>query len=419
MFKYQIEGGRRLLGCLTVHGAKNSVLPILSATLLSREKTILHNCPSLTDVEAAIHIMEYLGCTVERQGTDIQIDPSGMNRTDIPEQLMHEMRSSIIFMGAILSRSGHVSLYSPGGCELGPRPIDLHLKALRQLGARITDEFGMLECRREGRLVGCEVVLSFPSVGATENTLLAAVTAQGTTTIVNAAREPEIVDLAAYLNACGAKIRGAGEETIVVEGVAKLHGAEHTVIPDRIAAVTYMAAAAVTGGEVELRGTNPRHLAAVLPLFEEMGCLVYREENLIVIKRDRRMKSARLIRTAPYPGFPTDAQALLMSMAIMAGGTTTFVENIFENRYRHVAELRKLGAKIQIDGRVATVEGVRWLKSADLTATDLRGGAAMALALLASEGTGKLSEVHHIDRGYENFTGLLTGIGASIRRIEE
>ena len=416
MSKLFIEGCHRLNGAVAVHGAKNSALPILAAALMADGVSELQNCPGLSDVDASVAILRHLGCRVEREGHRILVDNMGLSGSDIPDDLMREMRSSIVFLGAIAAKTGAAVLSFPGGCELGPRPIDLHLAALRQLGMAIEEERGQLRCRVRGRLKGCKIPLSFPSVGATENILLAAATAEGTTTILNAAREPEIEDLAAFLNSSGARIRGAGEGTVVIEGVDRLSACCHRVIPDRIETATYMAAAAVTGGSLVITDVEPAHVATVFPAFEEMGCQIDVWKNELLVSAPARLRRVRSVRTMPYPGFPTDCQALLMAMACVADGTSVFIENIFESRYKHAGELMRLGAKIKVEGRVAVVEGVPVLSGAPVECTDLRGGAALVLAGLAAEGETSVTALHHIDRGYEAFEEALAGAGAVIRR---
>ncbi len=414
MARLIIDGGRRLNGAIHIHGAKNSVLPILAATLLVPDTCELENCPALSDVQAASAILRHLGCTVRQDGSCITVNADAPTRWDIPDPLMREMRSSIIFLGAMVARIGEAELSFPGGCELGPRPIDLHLSALRRMGLQIREEGGRLCCRVKGRLVGCPVTLSFPSVGATENVLLAAVTAAGTTTIYNAAREPEIVDLCRFLTACGAHIRGAGEGTIIIDGVDRLNGCHHRIIPDRIETATYMGAAAVTGGSLFLREACPAQLQTVIPLLEEMGCSVTAWDTELLVSAPGRLRRVKTVRTLPYPGFPTDAQALLMTMACLAKGTSVFIETIFESRYKHVGELMRLGARIKVEGRVAVVEGVPQLSGAPVECTDLRGGAALVLAGLAAQGRTELSGLHHLERGYESLIEDLTQAGASL-----
>lgn len=414
--RLKMEGPGKLLGEITVQGAKNSTLPLLAATLLCNSEAVLHNCPMLSDVDTAVRILRTLGCRVRREGHTLTVDPTQLTGDEIPESLMREMRSSIVFLGAIVSRLGKARLSFPGGCELGPRPIDLHLAALRKMGLHIREDHGCLECHVPGRLTGCSLSLSFPSVGATENIMLAAVCARGTTILSNAAREPEIRDLAEFLNACGGKVSGAGGSVIVIEGVESLSGCEHTVIPDRIVAATYLAAAASTGGRLLLRGARPDHLQLVLPVFEEAGCGLQIGEDALEIQAPQRLHAVKNVRTMPYPGFPTDAQAPILAMACLADGTSVFVENIFESRYKHTGELLRLGANIKVEGRVAVVEGVPRLSGAPVQAPDLRGGAALVVAGLAAEGVTELTGLHHLDRGYEDLEANLRSAGARIWR---
>ncbi|MBQ9964227.1 MAG: UDP-N-acetylglucosamine 1-carboxyvinyltransferase [Clostridia bacterium] len=413
MSKLVIEGGRRLSGVIHIHGAKNSALPILAAAYLAQGPCEIENCPLLSDVQAAGKILQHLGCTVEREEHTMRVDASEASGFTVPDGLMREMRSSIVFLGAIAARTGKAELSFPGGCELGPRPIDQHLSALRQLGLQICEEGGRLECRVKGRLTGCPISLSFPSVGATENILLAAVTARGTTTIINAAREPEIVDLCDFLCACGAHIRGAGEGTIVIDGVERLHGCRHRVIPDRIETATYMGAAAITGGSLLLKQVKSEHVQAIIPVFEEAGCQVAVWGDELLISAPGRLRRVHTVRTLPYPGFPTDAQALMMAPMCVADGTSVFIETIFESRYKHVCELMRMGAQIKVEGRVAVVEGVAELFGAPVECTDLRGGAALVLAALAANGTTEITQLHHLERGYEAMAQTFCGVGAA------
>lgn len=411
-----VEGGRRLNGEIDVHGAKNSSLPILAASLLYGGQTILKNCPKLSDVDAAIKILTYLGCTVERQGDTVIIDSNEITETEIPENLMHEMRSSIVFLGAIISRMGKATLSFPGGCELGPRPIDLHISSLQKLGVDIEEEYGKLICETKNGLRGCKINLSFPSVGATENILLASVMAKGETVIVNAAQEPEIVDLANYLNKRGAKIKGAGKSTIVIEGVDKLDSVEYSVMPDRIVAITYLCGAAITGGDVLVNQVNTNDIESVLPILEQAGCKLSVYSDKVNISGPSMIRAVKNIRTMPYPGFPTDAQAPIMALLTVASGTSMFVENIFESRYKHVSELTRMGADIKVEGKVAVVQGVKKLYGASVEATDLRGGAALVIAALAAQGVSKINHIHHIDRGYESIEEQFNKLGAKIVR---
>ncbi len=376
---------------------------------------MLHNCPALSDVDAACRILSYLGCRIEREGHTVIVNTDNLTHFDVPDALMQEMRSSVVFLGAIAARLGKARISFPGGCDLGARPIDLHLSALRQLGMSVKEEHGYLDCAVEGRLHGAKIALSFPSVGATENIMLAAVTAEGQTTITNAAQEPEIVDLADFLNKCGARIVGAGKSEILINGVERLHGAEHTVIPDRIVAVTYLCCAAATGGELLLKQVRSTDIVTVLPVLKEMGCKLITAEDSIYIKGCPRLRSGGTIRTMPYPGFPTDAQAPLMALAALTDSTTVFVENIFENRFKHAGELRRMGADIKIEGKVAVVQGVERLYGAPVQATDLRGGAALVIAGLAAEGSTTIGQIHHIKRGYEKIEENLRMLGVDIR----
>lgn len=416
MSAFVINGGRRLSGTLPVQGSKNSVLPILAATLLVEGKSIIHNCPMLSDTDCTIRILKSLGCKVQRQGDVVCVENTESDVCEIPGTLMREMRSSVVFLGAILGRRGKATISAPGGCEIGLRPIDLHLYAVKRLGVVVEDDYGKLVCSVPDGLKGAKITFSFPSVGATENAVLTAVRAQGTTTIVNCAREPEIVDLCDFLNKCGAKISGAGESVIIVEGVKTLKGCEYSVICDRIAATTYLTAAAVTGGDVELFNTAPQHLSSILPLFEEAGCDVRVRCKNIRLKAPRRLNRIDKIITQPYPGFPTDAQAPFTAVATVANGTTVIVENIFESRLKHIPELVRMGAKIRVEGRVAVVEGVERLYGADVVSPDLRGGASLVLAGLCADGTTLVKNTQFIDRGYENFENNLCMLNADVYR---
>lgn len=414
--KLIIEGPCRLKGEVFIHGAKNSALPLLSACLLCGSPCVLHNCPRLSDVSVCLKILTHLGCKITRSGHTVTVDPTTVTACDIPDDLMRQMRSSIVFLGAILSRTGQAKLSLPGGCELGPRPIDLHLSALRQLGASITESHGNLTCTAPRGLVGGTVSLTFPSVGATENLMLAAVCAKGVTVIHNAAREPEICDLAKFLNRCGARISGAGEGTILINGVHSLHGCTHTVIADRIEATTYLAAAAVTGSSLTLRHVAPAHLTGVLPVFEEAGCTLRAQGNTLHITAPARLSPLRSVRTMPYPGFPTDAQAPVMAMTTLASGASIFVETIFSGRYKHVGELCRMGANITTEGSVAVVKGVSSLSGAVVHAAELRGAAALVVAGLAAQGSTTIHGLQYLNRGYERLEAMLQMLGAVVRK---
>lgn len=417
---FKVTGGVPLRGRLPIQGAKNSVLPLLAATILGRGESVLRGCPDLSDVTASLAILEHLGCGVKRDGDVVTVDATSLTRRDIPDHLMRAMRSSVIFLGAVLGRLGEAQMSYPGGCELGPRPIDLHLMALRALGADVREGPEGI-CCTGARLTGGDVTLSIPSVGATENAMLTGVAAQGVTTILNAAREPEIVQLQDFLRSMGADVRGAGSSVIVIHGGRELHGGECTVMADRIVAATYLSAAAAAGGEVELVGADYRHLSTVTALLAEAGCFVRSDKSAVYLKRDpaKPLKGVRPVRTAPYPGFPTDAQAPVMAAMCTAQGTSLFVENMFDSRYRHVCELRRMGADIRTEGRVAVVCGVEALHGAAVEASDLRGGAALVVAALSARGESAVSGLSHIRRGYASLERDLTALGARIETIEK
>ena len=416
MNTYLIRGGKELNGSIRIHGAKNSVLPILAATIISGGESIIHNCPDLTDVDASLRILRHLGCSVKWDGDTITVDSSTLSRCDIPDNLMHEMRSSVIFLGAILARTGHAAMTYPGGCELGERPIDLHLKALRELGADIEESEGHIICN-SAQLVGREIQLELPSVGATENVMLAACVAQGRTVIKNAAREPEIEDLSEFLKSMGAEIYGAGSSEIVIDGVSKLGNAEHVVIADRIVAATFLCCTAAAGGDINILGVEPRRFQTVTNVLSESGCNISVRDTEIRLKRMGSLKSVERIVTQPYPGFPTDAQAPVMAVLLKADGISVVEENIFDNRFKHATEMMKMGAKIKINGKIAEIKGVEKLHGADVTATDLRGGAALVAAALSAEGESIIRDIAHIDRGYHYLEDSLRILGADIIRV--
>lgn len=417
MSSFIVNGGKRLSGEAEVQGAKNSALPILAATVLTKGENVLFNCPRLSDVDASLRILRFLGCEAKEQGEAVIVKSDNLSDSEIPERLMREMRGSIVFLGALLARTGRARLSFPGGCELGPRPIDLHLKALRKMGAKISERHGVIECKADKGLRGAKINLSFPSVGATENIILAAALAEGTTTIINAAREPEICDLCDFLNESGAKIYGSGEGVIVIDGVQELSGASHDIIPDRIEAATLMAAAAITAGEITLRGVIRNHLSSIIPLFEEMGCETGFKNGDMSFSAPQKLRAVPLIRTMPYPGFPTDAQALLMAVAAVCGGTTVFAENIFENRFKHVDGLMRLGADIHVQGRVAVVNGVNELYGARVEATDLRGAASLIVAALRAEDKTEVNGIEYLERGYDGLELVLSSLGADVRKL--
>ena len=412
-----IGGGRPLHGRIAVQCAKNSVLPVLAAALLAGDTCRIAECPRLSDVETAAEILRHLGCTAQWDGNDLLVDTTRISRCDIPEELMRKMRSSVIFLGAILSRCGQAELSYPGGCELGPRPIDLHLTALRTLGAEINEIGGSLLCRAN-RLRGADIVLTLPSVGATENAILAACGAEGTTVIANAAREPEIADLQDFLQKLGVEIHGAGTSAITVQGKGNLHGCTHRCIGDRIAASTYLCAAAAAGGQVTLTGIDYRHLATVTTALHQAGCRLQCDDDTITLESNGRLRAIAPVRTSPYPGFPTDAQPLLMAALLRSEGATMFVENMFESRYRHVPELLRMGAEIRLEGRVAVVCGVTDLHGAAVRSADLRGGAALVIAGLQAQGVTQIHNIHHIQRGYQDIAGDLAALGAEVSTAE-
>ncbi len=414
----KITGGRSLNGSLRVQGAKNSALPLLAASVLTEGLSVFRNCPRLTDVEATVAILRHVGCRVYGEGDALYVDASGPICPEIPDELMGRMRSSVIFLGALLSRCGEVTLSLPGGCELGPRPVDLHLLALRALGAEVTEAGGRICCRAAG-LKGNSIVLPTVSVGATENAMLAAVRASGSTVITGAAREPEIVDLQEYLRSCGALVTGAGSSVIRIQGTERLLGAEKRIMPDRIAAATWLTACASAGGRIRLYDACPAHMEPILRALRRMGCAVTTGENLIVLERREPLRSPGPIITRPHPGFPTDAQPPLMAASLKAKGVTVMIETIFESRYRHVPALQSMGADIRTAGKTAVIRGVDALHGASVRASDLRGGAALAVAALAAEGETVIRGMEHVLRGYEDIAGALDALGAEASLCSE
>ncbi|HHV74099.1 MAG TPA: UDP-N-acetylglucosamine 1-carboxyvinyltransferase [Thermoanaerobacterium sp.] len=413
--KYVIKGGNRLKGEVRINGAKNSVLPILAATLLNKGVSILHSCPRLKDVYSMIEILRHLGCTVEFDGSDIIVDSSGIIDYHIPDRLMRAMRSSIFLMGALVARNNVAQISFPGGCDIGHRPIDLHIKSLKKLGISIDESYGFINCESKS-ICGNEIHLDIPSVGATENIMLAASMADGTTVIGNAAKEPEIEDLQNFLNSMGAKISGAGTNTIVIRGVKELHDTEYTIIPDRIVAGTYLIASAITKGEVVLKNVIKRHVDSLLSKLNECGFKISHGNDFIKLNSTGRAKAVDMIITLPYPGFPTDLQAQMVSLLATADGTSIVTETIFDNRFKYTEELVRMGADIKVDGRIAVVKGVDRLTGTNVVAKDLRGGAALVLAGLGAIGTTIVEDIEHIDRGYEDFSENLKNLGADIER---
>lgn len=411
-----ISGRNRLEGTIAVHGSKNSALPVLAASVVAQGECVFHNCPDLSDVRATLNILSRLGCKTKIENGVKIIDSSVIVGDEIPDSLMRELRSSFIFMGALLSRTGRAVMCAPGGCEIGLRPVDIHLLAFEKMGANVIRDEGRIICEAPNGLTGADINLSFPSVGATENIILAAVKAKGTTRIRNAAREPEIADLADFLNSCGADIKGAGGSTVEITGVETLHGTEFTVMEDRIVAASYLAAAAVTGSRLLVENAVSENLSSVISVFEEAGCSFICEKNKIYIKAPYRLKNMKTVRTMPYPGFPTDCQALVMTMAAAAQGITVINENIFESRFRLASELNRMGADISVTGTSAIISGKERLFGANVSATDLRGGMGLILAGLCAEGETVIDSVEYIDRGYEKIERDLALIGADIRR---
>lgn len=410
----EVRGGSPLEGSLHVQGAKNSALPILAAVLLHPGLTRLRGCPRLRDVDAALDILGHLGCICRWEGDDLLVDASHVSRWDIPDDLSKRMRSSVFFLGPLLARMGRAEMGCPGGCALGPRPIDVHLAALRRLGAEIREEDGILCCEAE-KIHGTEICLRLPSVGATENAILAALGGEEETTIRNAAREPEIEDLQKFLISLGFCVKGAGTDTVSVAGKGPTHDTVHTIMPDRIAAATYLAAAAGAGGSVELTHVCHRHIAAVTAVLRRGGCTIWEEPERVILERKSPLLGGGVVSTEPYPGFPTDAQAPLMAAFLRGTRPTVFVENIFEERFRHVEGLRALGGDILLEGRIALVRPVDRLRGSTAEATDLRGGAALLVAGLQAEDTTTVGSIQHIYRGYEDPVRDLKALGADIR----
>lgn len=414
MEKFIVRGEVQLSGDVRCSGAKNAALPIIAATLLSSGVTAIHDVPKLRDIAVMQDIVTLLGAKVTWEQNTLFVDTSAINLVEIPEHLMREMRASVFLMGPLLGRFRKVRLSYPGGCAIGPRPIDLHLKALAKLGAKVTESFGYIDAEAQ-RLRGAEIHFDFPSVGATENTMMAAVCAVGTTIIRNAAREPEIVDLQMFLNRMGAKVCGAGSDTIRIEGTESLYPCEHTVIPDRIEAGTFLIAGAITRGDVVIHNIVPEFLCSVTNKLQEAGARIDFGSDYIHIQADELR--AVDIKTLPHPGFPTDLQAPMLALLSIAKGTSVVTETIFENRFKHVDEMTRMGARIRVEGRSAIIRGVSKLMGAVVEASDLRAGGCLVLAALAAEGVSEVENVYYIDRGYENFADKLRVLGAQITRV--
>ncbi|OEH85454.1 UDP-N-acetylglucosamine 1-carboxyvinyltransferase [Desulfuribacillus stibiiarsenatis] len=407
-----------LKGTIRIHGAKNAVLPIIAASILGKsEPSFIDDVPDLEDVRILCDAIRHLGGKVEYDSETLKIDTTSLHTTEPPKQLVQQMRASFLLMGSLLARTGHVKIYLPGGCAIGARPIDQHLKGFQALGAKIiiTEEY--VEAFVKERLQGAIIYLDTPSVGATENIMMAACLAKGTTILENAAQEPEIVDLANYLNSMGANIKGAGTNLIRIEGVEELYGTRHTVIPDRIETGTFLTVAAITQSELYLKGAMGNHLRAVISKLSEAGVHITEDDDGIFVSALQPLKPLQ-IKTLPYPGFPTDMQAQFVTMLAAASGTSYVSETVFENRYMHCTELQKMGANIIVDGRHATVIGGQPLQGAQVRMTDLRAGAAMIMAGLIAEGTTEITQLHHIDRGYVDIVGKLKNVGAEIHRMK-
>lgn len=415
MERLVIDGGERLSGSIRVHGSKNAALPVLAAVTMVDGESVLQDVPGLDDVQVMLDILRSLGATVSQSGRTVTVAADGIETTDVPEHLMRQMRSSIFLLGPLLTRFGSVRVSKPGGCTIGTRPIDQHLKGLALLGAEIVESHGYIECKAT-RLRGTTVFLDLPSVGATENLMMAACLAEGETVIGNAAREPEIRDLAAFLNQCGARIEGAGEDTICIQGVSRLQAREHQIAPDRVVAGTLLLAGAITRGHVQLTNVRPADLTAVITKLRETGVQVTVSRDILEVKHKGALVAVDRLQTAPFPGFPTDLQAPFMALLTLAQGTSVVSETIFEDRFKHVSELQRMGASIKVDLRTAFVRGVKELSGAAVEATDLRAGAALVLAGLAAQGPTVIDRIYHIDRGYEAIENQLRDLGARIVR---
>ena len=417
MPSYIIEGGRKLEGKVDVSGSKNASLPIMAASILNSGTTKLYNIPNIRDTKITQEILRFFGCKVKKNNGKIEINSKNVNRKEIPEVLMHQMRSTVILAGALIGRFKEAKFSYPGGCDIGARPIDLHLESFKKLGINITEEGGFILCKCD-KIIGANIDLDFPSVGATENIILASVYAEGITRISNAAMEPEIVDLANCLNKMGAKIQGAGTNVIQITGVKNLKDISYTVMPDRIEAGTLLCMVAATGGRVELNRIQPSHISPILNKLRQCGCEIDEKESSIYLDAPRRLRAID-IKTMPYPGFPTDMQSVFASMLTTAKGTSMIIENIFENRYRYISELKRMGAKVKVEGKTAVITGVRRLSGTTVRSTDLRGGAALVLAGLVAKGKTTVTDIQYILRGYEKLNEKLVYLGASIYKEGE
>lgn len=413
MPSYIIEGGNRLEGEVKIAGSKNASLPIIAASILSGKITTLYNVPNIQDTRTTLEILKLLGAKVLKKNGKIIIDTQKIKSQEIPDELMRKMRSSVILAGAILGRFKNAVFSYPGGCDIGTRPIDLHLKGFKQLGVNVEADGGNIKCFCN-KIIGNNIQLDFPSVGATENIILASIFAEGETIITNAAMEPEIIDLQGFLNKMGAKVQGAGTNVIKITGVKDLNNVSYNVMPDRIEAGTLLCMSAITGGETIISNIRTEHITPILHKIEEAGAKLILEKNKVILKAPKKLKAVD-IKTMPYPGFPTDMQSIFVSMLSYAKGTSMVVENIFENRFKYVNELTRMGAKIKAEGRVAIIKGVRKIAGTEVNATDLRGGAALVTAALVGRGTSVINNIEHILRGYENLDKKLANLGANIK----
>ena len=412
MSEYIIKGGKKVAGEVTISGSKNAALPIIAASILNGGKTTLYNMPNIHDTQMMFEILKTIGAKVTKKHNKVIIDTKNINRYEIPENLMREMRSSVIFAGSLVGRFKEATFSYPGGCDIGTRPIDLHLKAFEKLGININKNYGNISCSCD-KIVGEKIDLEFPSVGATENAILASCLAEGKTIITNAAREPEIIDLQNFLNKMGAKIKGAGSNQIQIIGVRHLKDVSYNIMPDRIEAGTFLCIAAITGSKLTLKNVDGTHITPVIDKLEEAGCKLEVQKNIIEIEAPKKLKAVD-IKTMPYPGFPTDMQSIFASIMTVAKGTSVVVENIFENRYRYTQELIRMGAKINVEGKTAIFKGVRKLYGTTVKATDLRGGASVVIAGTVAKGTTKIENIEYILRGYEKFDEKLRDIGINI-----
>lgn len=416
MAQYIIEGGNKLEGVVNASGSKNASLPIIAASILSGKTTTLYNVPNIQDIKITLEILRLLGCNVVRKNGKIIIDSNSINKTEIPRDLMHKLRSSVILAGAIIGRFKKAVFSYPGGCDIGSRPIDLHIKALKKLGITIEEDSGYIICKSD-KIIGTDIDLDFPSVGVTENIMLAAVLAEGETVVTNAAMEPEIVDLQNFLNRMGAKISGAGTNIIKIQGVKTLKNVSYNVMPDRIEVGTLLCMVSITGGNAIIKNVNNEDIKLISSKLEETGVKIKQEKGYIEIDAPKKLKAVD-IKTLPYPGFPTDMQSVFGAMLTVAKGTSVIVENIFENRFKYINELKKMGAKASVEGRIAIIKGTKKLNGIEMEATDLRGGAALCTAALVAKGESKVNNIAHILRGYENLDKKLQKLNAKIKIMQ-